>query len=78
MTPEPLVQQFNFSTAFSDACTVVVLTNSSKNWNTWGERIVAMAGNVNQNAFEAAIFRVDGSPIVGPAPSLEWVAFGYD
>lgn len=68
----------NFSTAFSDACPVVVLTNSAQGWIGWFERIVTMAGNVNQSTFEAAMFRVDGGPIVGPAPSLEWVAFGCD
>jgi hypothetical protein len=64
-----------FSEPFSDACTPVVVANTDQGWFTWYDRIIAMAGNISRDGFEAAVFRVDGGEITTD-PRVEWVAFG--
>jgi len=64
-----------FSEPFPHGCEPVVVVNTSRGWPAWGERIVAMAGNISRDAFQAAVFRVNGDEITTD-PRLEWVAFG--
>ncbi|RLC58586.1 MAG: hypothetical protein DRI80_13675 [Chloroflexota bacterium] len=64
-----------FSEPFSDACTPTVFANTNRGWSSWGDRIVAMAGNVSHEGFTAAVFRVNGGEITTD-PRFEWVAFG--
>jgi len=66
-----------FAEAFSEACTPTVFANTSGGWSSWAERIVAMAGNISRDEFEAAVFRVGGG-VITTDPRLEWVAFGCE
>jgi hypothetical protein len=70
-----LTKHITFSEPFSTACPTVVFANTSMGWVGWEARIVAMAGNISNNGFSAAVFRVDGGAI-STHPHFEWMAVG--
>jgi len=72
-----LTKRIYFSEPFSDACTPVVVANTDQGWDTWYDRIIAMAGNISHDGFEAAVFRANGGEITTD-PRFEWVAFGCE